>query len=116
VKSIAYADAIEVHPSLASNWDRAKQIHQTPLPATIPQYEQFRVQLANIHRIDEAADIKDKAEALRAYARIRHDTEAECQLAEIKLRAFRRIGELSRKLEKFPGRPGKKSCQRREEL
>jgi hypothetical protein len=51
-------------------------------------------------QIDEAAEIKGKAEKLAAYARIRDDKKSETELSEIKLRAVIRIGELSRELEK----------------
>jgi len=50
--------------------------------------------------VDEVKDVKDKAEALRLYARQANDRDLECWTAEIKLRAVRRIGELSAALEK----------------
>jgi hypothetical protein len=41
-----------------------------------------------------------KAQALRLYARQRKDAELEMQMAEIRLRAYRRIGEISSELER----------------
>ena len=96
----------ELHPALVPAFDRLMRLHQEALP-TIPKYERMRQAIAEVRRVDEAKDIKDKADALRAYARMRHDVELEMWLTEIKLRAIRRIGELSRDLEKFPGRPRK---------
>ena len=63
--------------------------------------------LAEATRIDEAKDIRDKAEALEAYARQKNDIEMERWVAEIKLRAFTRIGEISRELEKAEAHVGK---------
>jgi len=56
--------------------------------------------------VDEAKSIKDKVAALQAYARLRNDVEMEKWLAEIKIRAVRRIGQLSADLPKTP--PGRK--------
>jgi hypothetical protein len=53
--------------------------------------------------IDEAASIRDQAEALRAYAKQRHDPELEMWMGEIKVRAAARIGELSRELDTSKG-------------
>jgi hypothetical protein len=66
----------------------------------LTRYEAARRALAEAHKIDEVKDIKDKAEALRLYARQRNDNVMETWVAETKLRAIRRIGELSRELEK----------------
>ncbi|MGH7225779.1 MAG: hypothetical protein ACRELF_21375, partial [Gemmataceae bacterium] len=97
----------ERHPALMSTWDRVQQMHRDPLPASIPRYEAMRQALGECRCVDEAKDIRDKAEALRAYARQRHDIELERWLSEIKLRAIRRIGEMSRDLEKSKGGRGK---------
>jgi hypothetical protein len=67
---------------------------------TLAKYEQARNALATCQRVDEAKDIRDQAEALRVYARQRDDQEMEIWVAEIKLRATRRIGEISRDLGK----------------
>lgn len=63
------------------------------------RYEEMRVAVESCARIDEAAEIKDKAAALQAYARQRDDADLEVWTAEIKLRASVRIGELVRELD-----------------
>lgn len=50
--------------------------------------------------IDEIKDIRDKAEAIRLYAIQAKDVELESLAGEIKVRASRRCGELSKELEK----------------
>lgn len=70
-------------------------------------YEQARRELSMCVRLDEAKAIEDKAAKLAAYARMRDDDEMEAWVAEIKLRATQRIGELSVELEKGAGRPSK---------
>jgi N6-adenosine-specific RNA methylase IME4 len=64
------------------------------------RYEQARAALAHCATVDEAKDIENKAEALQVYARMSKDFELETWAAAIRLRAIRRIGELSRGLEK----------------
>lgn len=64
------------------------------------RYEHLKSALAECIRVDEAADIRDKAAAIEAYARQRDDTVLEVGAAELKLRACRRLGELSRDLDK----------------
>ena len=67
----------------------------------LPAYEAMRHAVARCATIDEAAEIRDKAAALAAYARLRDDAELEVWTQEIKLRACRRIGELVRELDSF---------------
>jgi N6-adenosine-specific RNA methylase IME4/DNA-directed RNA polymerase subunit K/omega len=65
-------------------------------------YDEARRALQIASTVDEAKNILDKAEALRHYARQRDDVELECWVSEIKARAYIRIGEISRELEKAP--------------
>jgi hypothetical protein len=50
--------------------------------------------------VDEVKQVKDKARAIELYAKQARDTELETYAAEIKLRAQRKLGELSAALEK----------------
>lgn len=67
------------------------------------KYEAARHALQEARSVDEVKDVKDKAEALRLYAKQAHDKDMEIWTAEIKLRAVRRLGELSAALEKSGG-------------
>jgi len=66
---------------------------------TLVRYDEARRAVAACRTVDEAKDIADKAMALQAYARQAHDQELEGWVAEIRLRARRRIGDLSVKLD-----------------
>jgi len=68
------------------------------------KYEAARRALSEARTIDEAKDISDKAEALRAYARQANDPELEMWAAEIRVRATRKEGELISELERHPHR------------
>ena len=50
----------------------------------------YAIQIA--WQVDEVKDIRDKAEAMRAYARMANDTQLEADAAELRLRAERRLG------------------------
>lgn len=62
--------------------------------------------LAAAKRVDEAKSIKDKAEALRAYARQAKNPQLEADAWEIRKRAEDKLGELSAALDKAPGQGG----------
>lgn len=62
-------------------------------------YDAARNALAQAANIDEVKDVKDKAEAIRLYARQQQDSELEDYAAKIKARAMRRLGQLSSDLD-----------------
>jgi hypothetical protein len=71
------------------------------------KYDQARQALAACRNVDDIKDIRDKSEAMRLYAKQANDTELEQWAAEIKFRAQRAIGEISRTMEKQQGNAGK---------
>jgi hypothetical protein len=54
------------------------------------------------YAVDEVKAIHDQAAMLQAAARVAHNVEAETRAYEIRVRAFRKEGELSKRLEKAP--------------
>lgn len=72
---------------------------------TLTRYDRMREAIVVAHSIDEVKEIVDKAEALKHYAKqVDESLDNQNKLAEIKLRAERRGGELSGKLPKKPGK------------
>ena len=61
----------------------------------------YAVQAA--HDVDEVKDIRDKAQAMAAYAKQANDTELLGWVTEIKVRAERKAGELTREIDRRPG-------------
>jgi N6-adenosine-specific RNA methylase IME4 len=65
----------------------------------LEKWNKAKQAIAECKTIDEAKQIRDKAEALRAYARqAKESLQVQNDIAEIKLRAERRIGEFSKEL------------------
>lgn len=80
-------------------------------PQALALYERMCTAIAECSRVDEAKDIRDKAQALEAYYRQARNLDAEREAANVRLRAERRVGELLKDLaraapeERSPGRP-----------
>ena len=63
-------------------------------------YDRMRLAVQKCVSIDDAKKIKDQAEALKHYAKQRHDPELQKWMSQIRLRAIAQIGKISRELEK----------------
>ena len=76
-------------------------------PTALVLWERARVALSEARSIDEVKAIRDKAQALTLYAKqIGESLEMQNNIAEIKLRAERRAGEMLRETEKNKGTAG----------
>jgi len=73
----------------------------------IPAYENAKDALREALTLDEVQSITSEFDQLRAAGRIDSDVDFELTLAELKLREFRRVGEISSGLEKSKGGRGK---------
>lgn len=76
---------------------------------SLTNFDAMRQAITAAVRVDEVKDIRDKAEAMRLYYRqVNEGLEAQNEVAEIKIRAERRIGELLKGAElNKGGRPSK---------
>jgi 16S rRNA G966 N2-methylase RsmD len=75
----------------------------TPINSQLAHYDAARYALQQCSSVDEVKNIRDKTEALRLYAKQRNDIDMELWCAEIKIRASRKIGEITKELEKSKG-------------
>ncbi|HKF95144.1 MAG TPA: hypothetical protein VKB96_11210 [Gammaproteobacteria bacterium] len=75
-----------------------------PITSThLTQYDVACRAIAEANAIDEVRAIDNKAHALRAYARQSQNRQLEIDCAEIRLRAKRKVGELSAAIQTAPG-------------
>lgn len=79
--------------------------------SALVKYDAARYALQQAVEIDEVKEIRDKAEAMAAYARQAKDTEMIQWVTEIKVRAERKAGEMLSSMEKHPGAKGVGSNQ-----
>lgn len=70
------------------------------------KYEAARAALQAAHDVDEVKDIRDKAQAIAAYAKQAQDTSMVLWASEIKVRAERRAGEMLADMPKINGSRG----------
>lgn len=77
----------------------------------LPRLEAARLALAEARSLDEVKQVRDQAESIRAYIRAAgYGLEMQNDVAEIKLRAERKAGELLREMDRQPrGRPLEKT-------
>lgn len=67
------------------------------------RYDAMCRAIAEAHAVDEVKDIRDRAIALEVYSRQAHNFENELRACQIRLRAERKAGRLSKQLDKTPG-------------
>lgn len=75
------------------------------------RYDAARTALAEAHSIDEVKDIRDKSEAMAAYARQAKDVQLVQWATEIKVRAERKAGQMLAEMPKATGSKGTGSNQ-----
>jgi hypothetical protein len=79
---------------------------QTSVVTSLIRYDAARRAIASAYRVDEAKKIRDKAEAVRTYAKLAGDLDMQNMACEIRLRAERRAGQLLLEMQKNPGTRG----------
>ena len=77
-----------------------------PIVTALIRYDAARRAIASAYRVDEAKKIRDKAEAVRTYAKLAGDLDMQNMAAEIRIRAERRAGQLLSDMQKNPGTRG----------
>lgn len=81
---------------------------------TLARWNRIKTELAAAVSIDEVKSVRDKAEALRLYAKQAGETlEVQNNVAEIKIRAERRAGELLANMDRHPPGPSKQDQSQR---
>jgi hypothetical protein len=73
------------------------------MSAGLIRYDAMCQAIAEAYRVDEVKDIRDKAMAFALYAKQANNHEAELQAVQIRVRAERRAGELSKELPRGAG-------------
>ncbi len=73
-------------------------LKHSELATLAPNYEAMRHAIAVCEKVDEIADLADKAVAAQAYFRQTQDIENETGASRIRVRAERRMGELLRRM------------------
>lgn len=72
----------------------------------LPVYDRMRNAIVEAYRVDEVADIRDKALAFEYYAKLAKDPQNERVACDIRLRAERKAGEMLAQMEKSGERTG----------